>query len=288
VRHLNQIQNYTPCRHFVWQGVDMRRLVILASILLISACSSEADAPATTPAPVVETAPPATTTTLAPAPETTIPATTTTVDPATEILLRSYSWQEESDAVRELQTLIGRTPDGVYGPLTRESHLEALRAAGLSEDSVPSPDDPSDGSDQAEEAADDEAAPDTTAAPTTTYSAACTVEFLPNMSRVQAPTFHINLLADANGNQPPVYTDDFWPMDIEYVIFNINMASTGGTNGVISDGEQWTSDDAFANGKVVTASLPYQATSGEEVEYSISVSLPSGNACDALGTLTAP
>jgi len=288
VHFLNFVQKFNPEPELVWQGVEMRRLVILTSILLISACSSEADAPATTPAPVVETVPPATTTTLAPAPETTIPATATTVDPNTEILLRSYSWQEESDAVRELQTLIGRTPDGVYGPLTRESHLEALRAAGLSEDGVPSPDDPSGGSDQGEEDAGGEAAPETTAAPTITYSAACTVEFLPNMSRVQAPTFHINLLADANGNQPPVYTDDFWPMDIEYVIFNINMASTGGTNGVISDGEQWTSDDAFANGKVVTASLPYQATSGEEVEYSISVSLPSGNACDALGTLTAP
>ena len=266
----------------------MRRLVILTSILLISACSSEADAPATTPAPVVETAPPPTTTTLAPAPETTIPVTTTTVDPATEILLGNYAWQEESDAVRELQTLIGRTPDGVYGPRTRESHLEALRAAGLSEDGVPSPDVPSDGSDTGEEDAGGEAAPETTAAPTTTYSAACTVEFLPNNSAAFAPSFHINLLADANGNQPPVYTDDFWPMDIEYVIFNVNMGRAGGTNGVISDGEQWTRDDAFSNGKVVTASLPYLAYAGEVVEFTISVSLPSGNACDAVGTLTAP
>jgi len=292
VRHLNAIQNYTPCRQRVWQGVDMRRLVILTSILLISACSAEANAPATTPTPVVETAPPATTTTLAPAPETTIPVTTTTVDPATEILLRSYAWQEESDAVRELQTLIGRTPDGVYGPRTRESHLEALRAAGLYEDGVPSPDVPSDDSGQAEEAAGDEAAPVTTAAPIveTAYQPNCRVEFLANSSRASDPSFHVNLTADDNGTQPPPYTDAIWPAAFDYIITNLSMAEAGlgPSAGVSVVGEVWTSDDAFANGKVVTVNLPYDAAPGEEVRFSISIAFWGGRECDAVGTLTAP
>jgi hypothetical protein len=267
----------------------MRAPVISASALLLTACATAAEAPATTP--VVATAPaptdPTTTTTVAPT--TTVPVTTTTLDPTTEILLRTYEWQEVSESVRELQNLIGRTPDGVYGPRTRESHLEALRAAGLPEDGVPNPDDTGESAgEQSTPAA--TTAPETTAAPIveTAYQPNCRVEFLANVSQVSLPTFHINLTADSNGIQPPDYTSDFWPMPIEFVIFNINMADTGGTNGVISDGEQWTTDDAFANGKVVTASLPYQATAGEEIQYTVSVSLPSGNACDAVGTLVAP
>ena len=269
----------------VWQGEAMRAPIISATALLLTACATAAEAPATTP--VVATAPaptdPTTTTTVAPT--TTVPVTTTTLDPTTEILLRTYEWQEESESVRELQNQIGRTPDGIYGPRTRESHLEALRAAGLPEDGVPNPDDAGDSAGEQTTSP-----PETTAAPVveTAYQPNCRVEFLANMSRVAAPTFHINLTRDSSGINPPAHTSDFWPMDIEYVIFNINMASTGGTNGVISDGEQWTSDDAFANGKVVTASLPYQASSGEEVEYTISVSLPGGKACDAAGSLTAP
>jgi len=76
----------------------------------------------------------------------------------------------------------------------------------------------------------------------------------------------------------------------DYAIRNLNMveAGAGASAGVSVVGEQWTTDDAFANGKVVTASLPYQATPGEEIQYTASVSLPSGNACDAAGTLIAP
>ena len=263
----------------------MRHVLVIPFLLSLTACGTADEAPATTPVPATAPAPTDPTTSTTVAPTTTVPATTTTLDPTTEILLRTYEWQEESESVRELQNQIGRTPDGIYGPRTRESHLEALRAAGLPEDGVPNPDD-------AGEAAGEQTTspPESTAAPigVTAYQPNCRVEFLANMSRVAAPTFHINLTRDSSGIDPPVYTSDFWPMDIEYVIFNINMASTGGTNGVISDGEQWTSDDAFANGKVVTASLPYEASSGEEVQYTISVSLPGGNACDAAGTLTAP
>jgi hypothetical protein len=269
----------------------MRGVLVIPFLLALTACGAADEAPATTPAVVVTAvAPTDPTTTTTVAPTTTLPpTTTTTIDPTTEILLRTYEWQEVSEAVRERQNLIGRTPDAVYGPRTRESHLEALRAAGLPEDGVPDPDDTGESAgEQSAPAA--TTAPETTAAPIveTAYQPNCRVEFLANMSQVSLPTFHINLTADSNGIQPPDYTSDFWPMPIEFVIFNINMADTGGTNGVISDGEQWTTDDAFANGKVVTASLPYQATAGEEIQYTVSVSLPSGNACDAVGTLVAP
>ncbi len=276
----------------------MRGVLVIPFLLALTACGTADEAPATTPAVVVTAvAPTDPTTTTTVAPTTTLPpTTTTTIDPTTEILLRTYEWQEVSEAVRELQNLIGRTPDAVYGPRTRESHLEALRAAGLPEDGVPSPDSGG-GSDGGQTAPADTTAPETTAVPETTatpvtvpaYQASCRVEFVANMSQVSLPSFHINLTADSNGIQPPDYTSDFWPMPIEFVVFNINMGNIDGVSGgVISDGEQWTTDDAFANGKVVTAGLLYQATPGEEIQYTVSVSLPSGNACDAVGTLIAP
>ena len=70
-------------------------------------------------------------------PTTTLPATTTTVDANTAILLATYAWGEQSDAVRDLQVLIGATVDGVYGPKTRAAHIVALVAAGLGIDRVP-------------------------------------------------------------------------------------------------------------------------------------------------------
>ena len=75
-------------------------------------------------------------TTLA-APTTTLPATTTTLDVNSAVLMSPYTWGEQSDAVRDLQVLIGASADGIYGPKTRAAHLVALVAAGLSVDHVP-------------------------------------------------------------------------------------------------------------------------------------------------------
>jgi len=75
-------------------------------------------------------------TTLA-APTTTVPATTTTLDVNSAVLMSTYTWGEQSDAVRDLQVLIGASADGIYGPKTRAAHLVALVAAGLSVDHVP-------------------------------------------------------------------------------------------------------------------------------------------------------
>ncbi|MDA2958870.1 MAG: hypothetical protein O3A28_03070 [Actinomycetota bacterium] len=71
------------------------------------------------------------------APTTTVPATATTLDVNSAVLMGTYTWGEQSDAVRDLQVLIGASADGIYGPKTRAAHLVALVAAGLSVDHVP-------------------------------------------------------------------------------------------------------------------------------------------------------
>ena len=53
------------------------------------------------------------------------------------LLLGSYSWLENSEAVEELQEFLGVEPDGWYGAITREAHLAALEEKGLSAEAVP-------------------------------------------------------------------------------------------------------------------------------------------------------
>jgi len=55
-------------------------------------------------------------------PSTTVPATTTTLDVNSAVLMGTYAWGERSDAVRDLQVLIGASADGIYGPKTRAAH----------------------------------------------------------------------------------------------------------------------------------------------------------------------
>ena len=53
------------------------------------------------------------------------------------MLLESYLWLENSEAVEELQTLLGIEADGWYGAVTREAHLAALEEKGFPAEGVP-------------------------------------------------------------------------------------------------------------------------------------------------------
>lgn len=53
------------------------------------------------------------------------------------MLLRPYLWLENSEAVEELQELLGIEADGWYGAITREAHLAALEEKGFLADGVP-------------------------------------------------------------------------------------------------------------------------------------------------------
>ena len=53
------------------------------------------------------------------------------------ILLKKYSWLENSPQVKNLQRVLQITADGIYGPGTRKAHLAALTGAGLSTWGVP-------------------------------------------------------------------------------------------------------------------------------------------------------
>lgn len=54
-----------------------------------------------------------------------------------DILLASYTYNEQSDEVRELQEVVGADPDGHYGPQTREAHIRALDENDLDDSHVP-------------------------------------------------------------------------------------------------------------------------------------------------------
>ena len=54
-----------------------------------------------------------------------------------EALLATYEWYETSDYVKYLQEVLDINADGVYGPNTRDTHLDALEKQGLPIDGVP-------------------------------------------------------------------------------------------------------------------------------------------------------
>ena len=53
-------------------------------------------------------------------------------------LTADYSWKEVSDRVVALQVIIGVTDDGVYGHMTRNAHIRALKDRELDDTIVPS------------------------------------------------------------------------------------------------------------------------------------------------------
>lgn len=138
--------------------------VIAAGGVLASRAAEPSVRPVLYPAPPTTVAPPTTTTTVLP---TTTVAVTTTVEPADEVpvattvpgvpatttaappattttipideeavLTGSYVWGK-STAARLLQTVLGVTVDGWYGPATRAAHLTENAARGLGTGGVP-------------------------------------------------------------------------------------------------------------------------------------------------------
>lgn len=53
-------------------------------------------------------------------------------------LTYDYRWKEISQTVVSLQTIVGVTPDGVYGHMTRNAHIQALKNRDLDATIVPS------------------------------------------------------------------------------------------------------------------------------------------------------
>jgi peptidoglycan hydrolase-like protein with peptidoglycan-binding domain len=54
------------------------------------------------------------------------------------VLTSDYRWKEVSNMVVNLQVIINVTPDGVYGHMTRNAHIRALKDRGLDDTIVPS------------------------------------------------------------------------------------------------------------------------------------------------------
>ena len=102
----------------------------------VSPFTTVAVTPATTVAdvaPVATTVPGAPVTTTAPP-----PVTTTTVPIDEEAVLTAHYVWGKSTAARTLQTVLGVTVDGWYGPATRAAHLAENTARGFGTGGVPS------------------------------------------------------------------------------------------------------------------------------------------------------
>ena len=138
--------------------------VIAAGGVLASRAAEPSVRPVLYPAPPTTVAPPTTTTTMPPTTTVVVPASTTALDaapvttavPATttsppttttttttmvpideEAVLNAHYVWGKSTAARTLQTVLGVTVDGWYGPATRAAHLAENAARGFDSTGVP-------------------------------------------------------------------------------------------------------------------------------------------------------
>ncbi len=137
--------------------------VIAAGGVLASRAAEPSVRPVLYPAPPTTVAPPTTTTTMPPTTTVVVPASTTALDaapvttavPATttspptttttttmvpideEAVLNAHYVWGKSTAARTLQTVLGVTVDGWYGPATRAAHLAENAARGFDTTGVP-------------------------------------------------------------------------------------------------------------------------------------------------------
>ncbi len=223
-------------------------------------------------------------------------ATTTTaaepVDTEVAVLLGVYVWDETSEAVRDLQVLIGATPDGNYGPKTREAHLAELNARGLATDNVPTAPQTSSPEPEPETPVNPEPesspSPSTTAAPTAvsgTYVPSCHIEFdTASTWEASQINFLVRLTPDSAGNPPEPgveYTLNYY-MDRGQ---GMTLITAGQTKTIWDRFSQWHID---AEGNFTQT----RYSSGDVVEKTMNVKVVGAPddrwTCSATGSLTAP
>ena len=101
--------------------VVSRPLVTIPAVPELGADIARAAAPAPDPQPVTQTEP---------APE-------TPLDAVTRVLTATYTWDERSPRVEELQFLLGIRADGWYSAATLAAHRSAVEFAGLPVEQLP-------------------------------------------------------------------------------------------------------------------------------------------------------
>ena len=133
---------------------------------------------------------------------------TTTAEPEStenDVLLAAYVWNETSDAVRELQVLLGATPDGNYGPKTRAAHLAELNTRGLSTDNVPDQPDQQPAQPEAASPSVSEPGSESAVSPAPvsgSWTPTCSLEFYSESTWDTGPGFWLSLAPDSAGNWP--------------------------------------------------------------------------------------
>lgn len=213
--------------------------------------------------------------------------TTTTEPELTEndVLLAAYVWNETSDAVRELQVLLGATPDGNYGPKTRAAHLAELNTRGLSTDNVP--DQPDQQPAQPEAASPSVSEPDSepaaSPAPASgSWTPTCVAEYdtSSNWEEIYF-RYRVRLVADSAGNTPDPdaqyrvrYRSDYLP-------------GSNDMRGDVEWGVWIVPREYFSTGKLSNSHLPPGTVAETWIKVWVG-DIEGEPDCAAAGSMTAP